>query len=143
MIFFLITITTSTFSAAIGLAKGLLYGVTRSIGHGKHLDGLISGRFLIAATASGLILVARAAIFSVFIMVNISFYYFIIGKVISCIVFYLISRVVKQLFAVDRHGENIYNKSRHDWIFYIIPAATIAGPDDHSEPQLVLADHPP
>ena len=61
---------TSTFSASLGLAKGLLYGVARTIGPGGYLDGLLSGRFLMAFLASGLVLITRGFIFAFHIMVN-------------------------------------------------------------------------
>ena len=69
-ILFVVTFTSSTFSASLGLARGLLTGVTRCIGPGGHLDGLLSGRFLIACLASGLILVTRTFIFSLHITVG-------------------------------------------------------------------------
>ena len=55
---------------ALGLAKGLLYGVARTIGTGGVLDGLLSGRFIVAFLASGLILISRAFIFALHIMVT-------------------------------------------------------------------------
>ena len=69
-ILFVAAIITSTFSASLGLAKGLLYGVARTIGTGGVLDGLLSGRFLVAFLASGLILISRAFIFALHIMVR-------------------------------------------------------------------------
>ena len=69
-ILFVAAFITSTFSASLGLAKGLLYGVARTIGTGGVLDGLLSGRFLVAFLASGLILVSRAFIFALHIMVR-------------------------------------------------------------------------
>ena len=70
-ILFTVTFTSSTLSASLGLARGLLTGVTRCIGPTGYLDGLLSGRFLIAFLAAGLILVVRAFLLSMHILVII------------------------------------------------------------------------
>ena len=56
---FLTTYATSIISAALGLAKCLKNGVARPIAPGGPLDGLLSGKFLLAFLASVLGLVAR------------------------------------------------------------------------------------
>ena len=56
---FLITYSISIISAALGLAKCLKNGVARPIGPGGTLDGLLSGKFLLAFLASGVGLVFR------------------------------------------------------------------------------------
>ena len=70
-ILFTVTFTSSTLSASLGLARGLLTGVTRCIGPDGYLDGLLSGRFLIAFLSAGLILVVRAFVLSLHILVFI------------------------------------------------------------------------
>ena len=69
-ILFYVTFATSIISASLGLAKCLLYGVARTISADGFLDGLLSGRFLIASLASGFILISRAVIFALHILVN-------------------------------------------------------------------------
>ena len=56
---FLTTYITSIISAALGLAKCLKNGVARPIAPGGPLDGLLSGKFLLAFLASVVGLVAR------------------------------------------------------------------------------------
>ena len=56
---FFTTYVISIISAALGLAKCLKNGVARPIAPGGPLDGLLSGKFLLAFLASGFGLVAR------------------------------------------------------------------------------------
>ena len=49
IILFYATFVTSIMSASLGLAKGLLYGVARTISSDGFLDGVFSGRFLVAS----------------------------------------------------------------------------------------------
>ena len=56
---FLTTYGISIFSAALGLAKCLKNGVARPIAPGGPLDGLLSGKFVLAFLASAGVLVAR------------------------------------------------------------------------------------
>ena len=56
---FFTTYAISIFSASLGLAKCLKNGVARPIAPGGPLDGLLSGKFLLAFLASGFGLVAR------------------------------------------------------------------------------------
>ena len=57
--FFLLTYSLSCFSASLGLAKCLKTGVARPISPGGPLDGLFSGRFILALIASASCLVVR------------------------------------------------------------------------------------
>ena len=43
----------------MGLAKSLMNGAASVIGHGGYFDGLCSGRFLLAAIISGLVLLTK------------------------------------------------------------------------------------
>ena len=63
--FFIFTYTISIISASFGLAKCIKVGVTRTIGPGGPLDGLLSSRFVVAFFACGLVLVSRALIFGI------------------------------------------------------------------------------
>ena len=63
-ILFYVTLSTSIISASLGLAKCLLYGVARTISADGFLDGLLSGRFLIAFFTSGFTLLSRATLFA-------------------------------------------------------------------------------
>ena len=56
---FLLTYSLSCFSASLGLAKCLKTGVARPISPGGPLDGLFSGRFILALIASASCLVVR------------------------------------------------------------------------------------
>ena len=56
---FFTTYAISIISAALGLAKILKNGVARPIAPGGPLDGLLSGKFVLAFLASGVGLVAR------------------------------------------------------------------------------------
>ena len=56
---FLTTYITSIISAALGLAKCLKNGVARPIAPGGPLDGLLTGKFVLAFLASGVGLVVR------------------------------------------------------------------------------------
>ena len=69
-IIFSLTLITSTFSASLGLANGLRYGVAKTIGPGGLLEGLLSGRFLLAFLSSGLVLVSRGFLFALHMMVS-------------------------------------------------------------------------
>ena len=68
---FFATLISSIVSASLGLAKGLLYGVARTISADGFADGVLSGRFLAASLASGSILISRAALFALQFLVNI------------------------------------------------------------------------
>ena len=61
--FFIFTYTISIISASFGLAKCIKVGVTRTIGPGGPVDGLLSSRFIVAFFACGLVLVSRGLIF--------------------------------------------------------------------------------
>ena len=69
-ILFYVTFATSIISASLGLAKCLLYGVARTISADGFLDGLLSGRFMIAFFTSGFTLLSRATLFSLPLLVN-------------------------------------------------------------------------
>ena len=56
---FFTTYAISIISAALGLAKCLKNGVARPIAPGGPLDGLLTGKFLLAFLASGMVLVVR------------------------------------------------------------------------------------
>ena len=56
---FFTTYTISIISAALGLAKCLKNGVARPIAPGGALDGLLSGKFLLAFLASAVVMVTR------------------------------------------------------------------------------------
>ena len=56
---FFTTYAISIISAALGLAKILKNGVATPIAPGGHLDGLLTGKFLLAFLASGGMLVFR------------------------------------------------------------------------------------
>ena len=60
---FATTYTVSIISAALGLAKCLKNGVARPIAPGGTLDGLLTGKFILAFLASGSGLVVRALCF--------------------------------------------------------------------------------
>ena len=61
---FFTTYAISVISAALGLAKCLKNGVARPIAPGGPLDGLLTGKFLLAFLASGVVLGTRAACIS-------------------------------------------------------------------------------
>jgi len=56
---FFTTYAISVISATLGLAKCLKNGVARPIASGGPLDGLLTGKFILAFLASGVVLVAR------------------------------------------------------------------------------------
>ena len=56
---FFTTYTISIISAALGLAKCLKNGVARPIAPGGTLDGLLTGKFLVAFLASAVVMVTR------------------------------------------------------------------------------------
>ena len=56
---FLTTYAISLISAALGLAKCLKNGGARPIAPGGTLDGLLTGKFLLAFLASAVVLVTR------------------------------------------------------------------------------------
>ena len=56
---FNLTFSLSCFSACLGLAKCLKNGVARPIAPGGPVDGLLSGRFILAFIASACCLVVR------------------------------------------------------------------------------------
>ena len=58
---FFTTYAISIISAALGLAKCLKNGVARPIAPGGPLDGLLTGKFVLALLASGVVLVFRGA----------------------------------------------------------------------------------
>ena len=70
---FLTTYVSSVISAALGLAKCLKNGVARPIAPGGHLDGYLTGKFLLAFLASVVILVSRGLYFGLI-------YFFILSK---------------------------------------------------------------
>ena len=59
VILFILTFILSCFSACLGLAKCLKNGVARPIAPGGPVDGLLSGRFILAFIASACCLVVR------------------------------------------------------------------------------------
>ena len=61
---FLTTYVTSLLSATLGLAKCLKYGVARPIAPGGPLDGLLTGKFLVALVASAAVLLPKTCIIS-------------------------------------------------------------------------------
>ena len=73
-ILFFATLISSIISASLGLAKGLLYGVARTLSADGFADGVLSGRFLAASLASGSVLISRAAILALHAMVNLFTY---------------------------------------------------------------------
>ena len=62
---FLTTYAISLISAALGLAKCLKNGVARPIAPGGTLDGLLTGKFLLAFLASVVVLVTRGVCITV------------------------------------------------------------------------------
>ena len=57
---FFFTYVTSILSASLGLAKCLKYGVARPIRPGGSLDGLFTGRFVLAFISSALCLIFKS-----------------------------------------------------------------------------------
>ena len=67
---FLKTYAISIISAALGLAKCLKNGVARPIGPSGALDGLLSGKFILAFLACGGVLVTRGFCIAGFVLPN-------------------------------------------------------------------------
>ena len=72
---FLTTYIISVISAALGLAKCLKNGVARPIAPGGALDGLLSGKFLLAFLASAVVLVTRGVCIAISLVNNLLSFY--------------------------------------------------------------------
>ena len=72
---FFTTYYISIISATLGLAKCLKNGVARPIAPGGTLDGLLSGKFLLAFLASAVVMVTRAVCIAIILVALISLYH--------------------------------------------------------------------
>lgn len=77
---FFFTYVTSLLSASLGLAKCLKYGVARPIRPGGSLDGLLTGRFLLAFISSALCLIFKSVCLG-FLVAEVCIYYCELGVV--------------------------------------------------------------
>ena len=72
---FFTTYAISFISATLGLAKCLKNGVARPIAPGGPLDGLLTGKFLLAFLASAVVMVTRAVCIAIILVALISLYH--------------------------------------------------------------------